>query len=85
MQDLFEAGVHFGHRKNLWNPKMSQYIYGIRNGIHIIDLQQTYFMMNSAMAVLKSVAAKNGKILFVGTKKQATEIISEKANHCGQH
>ena len=85
MQELFEAGVHFGHKKNLWNPKMSQYIYGIRNGVHIIDLQQTYFMMNAAMSILRSVASKNGKILFVGTKKQATEIIAERANQCGQH
>jgi small subunit ribosomal protein S2 len=85
MQELFESGAHFGHRKNLWNPKMSQYIYGIRNGVHIIDLRQTYIMLNAAMGALKSVAANNGKILFVGTKKQATDLISEQAQRCGQH
>jgi len=85
MQQLFEAGVHFGHRKNLWNPKMSQYIYGVRNDMHIINLKDTYYMLNVALEVLKSVAAKNGKILFVGTKKQATEIIAEGAQKCGQH
>ncbi|CAG7590438.1 MAG: 30S ribosomal protein S2 [Candidatus Midichloria sp.] len=85
IQQLFEAGVHFGHRKNLWNPKMSQYIYGVRNNMHIVNLKDTYYMLNVALDVLKSVAAKNGKILFVGTKRQATEVIAENAQKCGQH
>lgn len=85
IQQLFEAGVHFGHRKNLWNPNMSQYIYGVRNDMHIINLKDTYYMLNIALDVLKLVAAKNGKILFVGTKKQAIEIIAENARKCGQH
>lgn len=84
MRDLLNAGVHFGHRKNFWNPKMAKYIYGARNGIHIIDLQQTLPMLNVALNILKDIASKNGKILFVGTKKQASEILKEHAVRCGQ-
>lgn len=84
MRDLLEAGVHFGHRKNFWNPKMSKFIYGARNGIHIIDLQQTVPMLHKALDVLKEVAAKNGKVLFVGTKPQASEMIAQAAERSGQ-
>jgi small subunit ribosomal protein S2 len=84
MNDLLQAGVHFGHRKNFWNPKMAKYIYGTRNSIHIIDLQQTVPHLRNALKVLKDVASQNGKILFVGTKRQASEIISQAAERCGQ-
>jgi small subunit ribosomal protein S2 len=85
MRDLLDAGIHFGHRKNFWNPKMSKYIYGTRNGIHIVDLQQTVPLLKNALNALKEVAAKNGKILFVGTKRQASEVIAEQAQRCGQY
>lgn len=85
MRDLLDAGVHFGHKKNYWNPKMAPHIYGIRNGIHIIDLQQTYPMLNRALNLLKDIAAKNGKILFVGTKRQAADLLSDYALKCGQY
>jgi len=84
MRDLLEAGVHYGHRKNFWNPKMAPYIYGTRNGIHIIDLQQTFPILHNALNLLKETAAKNGKILFVGTKKQASELVADYAQRCGQ-
>ncbi len=85
MRQLLDAGVHFGHKKNLWNPKMSQYIYGVRNGVHIVDLQQTASLLAHALNVLKDVASKNGRILFVGTKSQASDILSEYAQKCGQY
>lgn len=85
IKDLFEAGVHYGHSKRNWNPKMARYIYGARNGIHIIDLQQTAPMLNKALGILKQVASKNGRILFVGTKSQASEAIAEAAQKCGQY
>lgn len=85
MRDLLEAGVHFGHRKNFWNPKMSKFIYGARNGIHIIDLQQTLPLLNKALDVLKEVSARNGKILFVGTKPQAAEMVAQAAERSGQY
>jgi small subunit ribosomal protein S2 len=85
MRQLLEAGVHYGHRKNFWNPKMAQYVYGTRNGTHIIDLQKTAPMLREALSVLKEVASRNGRILFVGTKKSANEIIAEQASRCGQY
>lgn len=85
MRQLLEAGAHYGHRKNFWNPKMGPYIYGTRNGIHIIDLQQTVPMLAEALAILKNIATKNGRVLFVGTKKTANEIIAEQALRCGQY
>lgn len=85
IKDLLEAGVHFGHRKNMWNPKMAPYIYGINHGIHIIDLTKTYFMLHKALEVLRSCAAKNKKVLFVGTKKQAADAVALYAIQCGQH
>jgi len=85
MRDMLEAGVHFGHRTRFWNPKMKPYIYGARNDIHIINLEQTLPMFNDAMNFIGSVAAKRGKILFVGTKRAAGAIVREQAEACGQY
>ncbi|MBI1362902.1 MAG: 30S ribosomal protein S2 [Proteobacteria bacterium] len=85
IREMLEAGVHFGHRTRRWNPLMQQYIYGSRNGIHIIDLQQTVPMMYQAMAVVRQVAASGGRVLFVGSKRQAQEIVAETAARCGQY
>ncbi len=85
MRQLLEAGVHFGHHTRRWNPKMSPYIFGVRNKIHIIDLQQTVPMLHQAMAAVRAVAAAGGRILFVGTKRQASKIISDRASRCGQY
>jgi small subunit ribosomal protein S2 len=79
MREMLEAGVHFGHQTNRWNPKMSKFIFGKRNGIHIIDLQKTVPLFSSAYKFLVNTVAKGEKILFVGTKKQAQEVISEEA------
>jgi small subunit ribosomal protein S2 len=83
MKQLLEAGVHFGHQTSRWNPKMKPYIFGARNGIHIIDLQQTVTMFKDVEAVVRDLAASGGNILFVGTKKQAQDAIREEANRCG--
>lgn len=85
MRQLLEAGVHFGHHPRRWNPKMSQYIYGTKGGVHIIDLQQTYPMLKKGLDVLTDVIAQGGRVLFVGTKLQATEIVAEAAKRCGQY
>lgn len=83
MKQLLEAGVHFGHQTRRWNPKMKPFIFGERNGIHIIDLQQTLKYFEIAYDFAKSVTAEGGKILFVGTKKQAQDAIKEEAQRCG--
>ena len=83
MRDLLEAGVHFGHKTRRWNPKMKQYIFTERSGIYIIDLQQTVRLLDEAYEFVKSVAADGGKILFVGTKKQAKESIKQSAEKAG--
>jgi small subunit ribosomal protein S2 len=83
MKQLLEAGVHFGHQTSRWNPKMKPYIFGARNGIHIIDLQQTVTMFKEVDAVVRKIAASGGHVLFVGTKKQAQEAIKEEAERCG--
>ena len=83
MKQLLEAGVHFGHQTSRWNPKMKPYIFGARNGIHIIDLQQTVTMFKEVGAFVHDLAASGGHILFVGTKKQAQEAIREEAQRCG--
>jgi small subunit ribosomal protein S2 len=83
MKQLLEAGVHFGHQTSRWNPKMRQYIFGARNGIHIIDLQQTVTMFKVAAGFVRDLAAGGGNLLFVGTKKQAQEAIKEEAERCG--
>ena len=80
---LLEAGCHFGHQTRRWNPKMKQYIYGTRNGIYIIDLVKTADKVQSAYHALKEIVAKGGKVLFVGTKPQAKEIIQEEALRSG--
>lgn len=85
MRQLIENGVHFGHNARRWNPKMGQYIYGIREGVHILDLTQTQPMLHRALEAVREVAAKGGKILFVGTKIQAQEPIAAAATRCGQY
>jgi small subunit ribosomal protein S2 len=83
MREMLEAGVHFGHQTRYWNPKMSQYIYGARNKIHIINLEKTLPMFNDALNFLGGVAAKKGSVLFVGTKKAAGPLVAEFAKSCG--
>ncbi len=85
MRQLLEAGVHFGHHTKRWNPKMSPYIFGVRNGIHIIDLQQTMPMLYAALSAVREVTAAGGRILFVGTKRQASDLIADAAGRCGQY
>ena len=85
MKQLLEAGVHFGHQTRRWNPKMAPYIYTERNGIHIIDLQQSVGMVDAAYNAMSDVAKDGGKILFVGTKKQAQDAIKEEAERCGMY
>ncbi|MDE2127446.1 MAG: 30S ribosomal protein S2 [Armatimonadetes bacterium] len=85
MKELLEAGVHFGHQTRRWNPKMKPYIYGARNGIYIIDLHKTVDLYAAAHAFVQEVAANNGRVLFVGTKKQAQEAIAEAAISCRQY
>lgn len=84
MKALLEAGVHFGHQPRRWNPKMKRYVFAQRNGIHIIDLQQTISLLAQAQQFVADVVAGGGKILFVGTKKQAQEAIETNARRCGQ-
>jgi small subunit ribosomal protein S2 len=83
MKSLLEAGVHFGHRTRRWNPRMRTFIFTERNGIHIIDLQQTMRQVNSAYAVIRDTVREGGLVLFVGTKKQAQETIRTEAERCG--
>jgi small subunit ribosomal protein S2 len=83
MKALLESGVHFGHRTNKWNPKMGQYIFTERNGIHIIDLQQTVKLLDDAFNKVRDTVAAGGSILFVGTKRQAQETIQVEAERCG--
>jgi small subunit ribosomal protein S2 len=83
MRDMLEAGVHFGHQTRYWNPKMAPYIFGDRNKIHIVNLEKTLPLYNDAMNYMGKLAANKGKILFVGTKRQAREIIKEQAASCG--
>ncbi len=85
MRQLLEAGVHYGHQTQRWNPKMGPYIYGTRNGIHILDLTQTVPMLDAALNVIRETVAKNGRILFVGTKRQAATAIAEAAEKCAQY
>ena len=85
MKELLEAGVHFGHQTHRWNPKMKDFIYGEHNNIHIIDLSQTMGMLKNALGAVREVTQSGGRILFVGTKRQASEIISESASQCAQY
>ncbi len=84
MRQLLEAGVHFGHQTRRWNPKMSPYLYGSRGGIHIIDLQQTVPMLHQSLQVIRDIVSGGGRVLFVGTKRQASQTVKEAANLCGQ-
>ena len=83
MRQMLEAGVHFGHQTRFWNPKMAQYIFGARNKIHIVNLEQTLAKYNEAMSFVKKLSANKGTIMFVGTKRQAREIIAEEAARAG--
>ena len=85
MRQLIEAGVHFGHNTRRWNPKMKPFIFGTRDSVHIIDLQQTVPMLYRAMQAVRDVAAQGGRVLFVGTKSQAQTPIREAAERCGQY
>lgn len=84
LRQMMEAGVHFGHHARRWNPKMAEFIFGKRDNVHIIDLGKTYPMFYTALAVTKDVVANGGKVLFVGTKRQAQDIIKNHAERCGQ-
>jgi small subunit ribosomal protein S2 len=85
MRELLESGVHFGHKKERWNPKMEPFIYGKRNGIHIIDLSQTVPLLHQALVAIKNVASSGGRVLFVGTKRQASEHIANAAKRSAQY
>jgi small subunit ribosomal protein S2 len=85
LRQLLEAGVHFGHQTHRWNPKMGPYIYGDRNGIHILDLTQTVPMLDAALNALRETSARGGRILFVGTKRQAQQPLADAAERCAQY
>jgi small subunit ribosomal protein S2 len=85
MRQLLEAGVHFGHTTRRWNPLMRSYIFGARNGVHIIDLEQTVPMLHRGLEAVREVAAGGGRVLFVGTKRQASEVVAASAQRCGQY
>ncbi|MBN8828598.1 MAG: 30S ribosomal protein S2 [Sphingobacteriia bacterium] len=85
IKELLDAGVHFGHKTMRWNPKMAPYIYGEKDGVHIVDLGQTAPLLHRALVTVHEVIRNNGRVLFVGTKKQASDIISEEARRCGQY
>ena len=85
LQELLEAGVHFGHQSHRWNPKMKPYIWGERNGIYIIDLTKTSKLLDEAYDFMKQAAARGKKIVFVGTKKQAAHIVKEEAERCNSY
>ncbi len=85
MRQLLEAGVHFGHQTHRWNPKMRNYIYGSRNGIHIIDLSQTVPLLHAALVAVADTVAKGGRVLFVGTKRSASELVADSAKRSAQY
>ena len=85
IRQLLESGVHFGHHTRRWNPKMTPYIFGVRNNIHIINLEETVPLLSQALSAIREVAASGGRILFVGTKKSCSDIIAESAKSCGQY
>ena len=85
MRQLLEAGAHFGHQVHRWNPKMKPFIFGARSGIHIIDLSQSVPLLHQALVKVRETAAKGGRVLFVGTKRQAAEAIAEAAGRCAQY
>lgn len=85
LRQLVEAGVHFGHHKRRWNPKMKPYLFGVRNNVHIIDLEQTVPLLERALRAIRDVVAGGGRVLFVGTKRAAADIVADAARRCGQH
>ena len=85
MRQLLEAGVHFGHQTQRWNPRMGEFIYGDRNGIHILDLTQTVPMLDQALHAIRETVAKGGRVLFVGTKRQAQKPVADAAERCAQY
>src|SRR5438067_11355262 len=85
VKDLIEAGVHFGHRVSRWNPKMKPYIYGKRNLIHILDLRETVRGLIRASNFLERLAGQGGEVIFVGTKRQAKQLVAQEAGKCGMH
>ncbi len=85
MRELLEAGVHFGHQTHRWNPKMKPFIYGARSGIHILDLSKTVPLLHQALVKVRDTVAKGGRVLFVGTKRQASEPVAEAAQRCAQY
>ena len=85
MRELLEAGVHFGHHPRRWNPKMEEFIFGVRNGVHIIDLQKTVPMLHAALEAIRETVSKGGRVLFVGTKRQAADKVAEVAASTGQY
>ena len=85
LRQLLEAGVHFGHHTRRWNPKMAPYIFGVRNNIHIMNLEETVPLLSQALSAIREVAASGGRILFVGTKKSCSDVIAEAAQSCGQY
>ncbi len=85
LRQLLEAGVHFGHQTQRWNPRMGPYIYGAKNGIHILDLTQTVPMLDQALQVVRDTVARGGRVLFVGTKRQAQKPVAEAAERCAQY
>jgi len=85
MRQLLEAGVHFGHHTRRWNPKMQPYLFGVRNGVHIIDLEQTVPLLARSLQAVRDTVAGGGRVLFVGTKRQAQEPVADAARRCGQY
>src|SRR5689334_9388073 len=85
MRQLLEAGVHFGHQKHRWNPKMERYIFGVRNDIHILDLGQSVPLLQRALQLVSDTVADGGRVLFVGTKRQAAPVVAEAARQCAQY
>jgi small subunit ribosomal protein S2 len=85
MRQLLEAGVHFGHHTRRWNPKMAPYLFGVRNGIHIVDLEHTVPLLHQALEAIRNEVAGGGRVLIVGTKRQAQEAVAESAKRCGQY
>jgi len=85
MRQLLEAGVHFGHHTRRWNPKMAPYIYGTRNGIHVLDLRQTVTMLHAGLQAVRDIVGRGGRLLFVGTKRQASDHVADAAKRCGQY
>ncbi|WWP00439.1 MAG: 30S ribosomal protein S2 [Candidatus Dasytiphilus stammeri] len=85
MREMLNAGVHFGHQTRYWNPKMKPYIFGVRNKIHIINLEQTLLLFKKALIEMQKIASRKGRILFVGTKRAATQVIQDAAKNCDQY